>query len=422
MLNWCGGLFNCLSMENIIIRGAKEHNLKNINLTLPRNKLIVVTGLSGSGKSSLAFDTIYAEGQRRYTESLSAYARQFLEQLQKPDVESIEGLSPAIAIEQRNASGNPRSTVATQTEIYDYLRLLFARIGRVHCYQCGGQILRQSSQEIIERVMALAFGTEISILAPLIRGRKGEYKEIFNQIQKAGFVRYRADGKIYALPQKAKLEKYKIHNIEVIVDRIIIKPEIKNRLTDSIETALKVGKGIVIVSPLARYSVIPSTGKQGTCLPAGRNRQTDIVFNEQYACPKCGISYTEVEPRIFSFNSPYGACPECNGLGRRFEFDPELVIPDPDISVPPPPPPPHLDSNSDPDTLLKPKGKFGGQQRAWRDTSTKKDQYYLVTFTNGSKTIRKTIKARSWQGALNSAWGGREIKEPHKTVITLVNQ
>ncbi len=300
-------------MDNtIIIRGAKEHNLKNINLKLPRNKLIVVTGLSGSGKSSLAFDTIYAEGQRRYVESLSSYARQFLEQLQKPDVEYIEGLSPAIAIEQRTAGGNPRSTVGTQTEIYDYLRILFARIGKVLCYLCGEPIEKQSAQEIVQRIMALPQNTDIQILAPLVRGRKGEYKDIFSQIQKAGFIRARVDGNIYELPQKIKLKKYNIHNIEVVVDRLKVNPEIKNRLTDSIETALKAGKGIAIVSGL---------------------KPRDLVFNEQYACPKCGISYSEVEPRMFSFNSPYGACPDCNGLGTKLEFDPDLVIPDKSKSI-----------------------------------------------------------------------------------------
>ncbi|MFA5144969.1 MAG: excinuclease ABC subunit UvrA [Candidatus Omnitrophota bacterium] len=300
--------------ENIIIRGAKEHNLKDIDLKLPRNKFIVITGLSGSGKSSLAFDTIYAEGQRRYVESLSSYARQFLEQLQKPDVEHIEGLSPSIAIEQRAAGGSPRSTVATQTEIYDYLRLLFARIGKVYCYQCGQPIEKQSSQEIIGKIMALSSGTSIQILAPVVRGRKGEYKEIFGSIQKSGFARCRVDGKVYELPAKIKLAKYKIHDIEVVVDRLIIKPEIKKRLTDSVETALKAGKGSIIVS---------LTGA----------RAQELVFNEQYACAKCGISYSEVEPRTFSFNSPYGACPECNGLGTKLEFDPDLVIPDKDKSI-----------------------------------------------------------------------------------------
>ena len=297
--------------EHIIIRGAKEHNLKDINLNLPRNKFIVITGLSGSGKSSLAFDTIYAEGQRRFVESLSSYARQFLEQLQKPDVEYIAGLSPTIAIEQRTAGGNPRSTVATQTEIYDYVRLLFARIGKVYCYLCQEPIDRQSSQEIIEKIMALPNSTDIQILAPLVRGRKGEYKEIFSSIQKSGFVRCRVDGKVYELPVNLKLARYKVHNIEVVVDRLIIKPEIKKRLTDSVETALKVGKGVLIVW----------------------YQNKELVFNEQYACAKCAISYSEVEPRIFSFNSPYGACPECNGLGTKLEFDPDLVIPDKDKSI-----------------------------------------------------------------------------------------
>lgn len=299
--------------ESIIIRGAKEHNLKNISLELPRNKLIVVTGLSGSGKSSLAFDTIYAEGQRRFVESLSSYARQFLEQLQKPDIEYIAGLSPTIAIEQRSAGGNPRSTVATQTEIYDYLRLVFARIGKVYCYQCNSPIEKQSPQEIIESIMKLATGTEIQILAPLVRGKKGEYRDIFKFIQRSGFVRCRVDGKIFELPVKFKLAKYKIHNIEVVVDRITIKPEVKKRLTDSVETALKVGKGVIIV--------VKTQSRQ------------ELVFNEQYVCPKCAISYSEVEPRNFSFNSPYGACPECNGLGNKLEFDPDLVIPDKNLSI-----------------------------------------------------------------------------------------
>ncbi len=317
-----------VNSNSIIIRGAKEHNLKDINLKLPRNKLIVITGLSGSGKSSLAFDTIYAEGQRRYVESLSSYARQFLEQLQKPDVEYIEGLSPAIAIEQRTAGGNPRSTVGTQTEIYDYLRILFARIGKVLCYLCGEPIEKQSAQEIVQRIMVLPPDTDILILAPLVRGRKGEYKDIFSQIQKAGFIRVRVDGKIYELPAKIKLKKYNIHNIEVLVDRLKIKPEIKNRLTDSVETALKVGKGIVVLS-FSGSKVLSSNLR--TNEPT--NLRTELVFSEQYACAKCGISYSEVEPRMFSFNSPYGACPDCNGLGTKLEFDPDLVIPDKSKSI-----------------------------------------------------------------------------------------
>ena len=306
--------------QSIIIRGAHQHNLKNINLVLPRNKLIVVTGLSGSGKSSLAFDTIYAEGQRRYVESLSSYARQFLEQLQKPDVEYIEGLSPAISIEQRTAGGNPRSTVGTQTEIYDYLRLLYARIGKASCYLCGRPIEKQSVQEIIERIMALGQDTAVQVLAPLVSGKKGEYKDISSQIQKAGFVRARIDGEIYELPLKIKLDRYKIHTIEVVVDRLVIKPEVKSRLTDSVETALKAGKGIVIIN-------LPGKGR------AGEKAAQDMVFSENYACTRCGVNIPEIEPRLFSFNSPFGACPACNGLGIKLEFDPELVISDRNKSI-----------------------------------------------------------------------------------------
>jgi len=299
-------------LENLIfVKGARQHNLKNIDVKLPRNKLIVVTGLSGSGKSSLAFDTIYAEGQRRYVESLSSYARQFLEQLQKPDVEYIEGLSPAIAIEQRTAGGNPRSTVGTQTEIYDYLRLLFSRIGTLSCYKCGKPIERQTSQEIVEKIMAYPAGTAIQILAPMVKGRKGEYKDIFASIQKAGFVRCRIDGVVYELPHPpVKLDRYKVHIIEVVVDRLTVKPENKKRLTDSVETALKVGKGTAVVARIQGSGTV------------------DEVFSEQFACSSCGISIPEVEPRLFSFNSPFGACPACNGLGIKLEFDPDLVIPD----------------------------------------------------------------------------------------------
>ncbi|MCM8797392.1 MAG: excinuclease ABC subunit UvrA [Candidatus Omnitrophica bacterium] len=308
-----------MQSEAIIIRGAKEHNLKNINLQLPRNKLIVITGISGSGKSSLAFDTIYAEGQRRFIESLSSYARQFLEQLQKPDAEHISGLSPTIAIEQRTAAGNPRSTVATQTEIYDYLRLIFAKIGKVYCYKCGLPIERQSAQEIVNRIMQLPENTSIQILAPVVSGRKGQYFSVFSAIQKSGFARCRVDGKIYELPFKLKLPRYKTHNIEAVVDRLSITPKIKSRITDSIETALKIGKGRVIIS-LSDRDNYQSSFKE-------------MVFSEQYACAKCGISYTEVEPRIFSFNSPYGACPECNGLGTKLEFDPDLIVPDKTKSI-----------------------------------------------------------------------------------------
>ncbi|MDP2654560.1 MAG: excinuclease ABC subunit UvrA [Candidatus Omnitrophota bacterium] len=297
-----------MQTDFITIRKAKEHNLKGFDLKIPRNQFVVVTGLSGSGKSSLAFDTIYAEGQRRYVESLSAYARQFLEQLQKPDVESIEGLSPTISIEQKTTSRNPRSTVATQTEIYDYLRLLFARIGVPHCHQCGKPIERQTVQEIAGQILTAKEGTKIHILAPLVRGRKGEYRHIAGQAAKAGFARIRVDGTVYDVNDKIKLDKYKNHDIEVVVDRLTVKPDIKKRLTESIETALKTGGGIVI----ADFG--------GAC--------PEKIFSEKYACIDCGTNLTEIEPRIFSFNSPYGACPDCNGLGTKMEIDPEMLVPD----------------------------------------------------------------------------------------------
>jgi excinuclease ABC subunit A len=301
--------------DSIRIIGAKEHNLKNINLDIPRNKLTVITGLSGSGKSSLAFDTIYAEGQRRYVESLSAYARQFLEQLEKPDVEHIEGMSPAISIEQRSAGGNPRSTVGTTTEVYDYLRLLFARIGVPYCYKCGQKIQRQSQDEVIDRILQYPLGTALLILAPVVRGRKGEYYKLFGELKKQGFVKIRVDGNIISLDDKIKLDKNKKHNIEVVVDRLIIDKNIRERLADSVETAMKVGDGLMLVS-------------KGVLERQGTKALEEILFSELYACPKCGVSYEEIEPRIFSFNSPYGACQACGGLGIKMEIDPELVIPD----------------------------------------------------------------------------------------------
>jgi len=293
--------------KSIKIFGAKEHNLKNINLEIPRNKLVVITGLSGSGKSSLAFDTIYAEGQRRYVESLSAYARQFLEQLEKPDVEHIEGLSPAISIEQRKAGGNPRSTVGTVTEIYDYLRLLFSRIGKPYCYKCSREIKQQSHDEIIDRVLRYPDGSSILILAPVIRGRKGEYQSLFSELKKQGFVRIRLDGEVISLDEKIKLDKFKKHNIEVVVDRIVIEKGIRERLADSVEVGLKAGKGLMLIN----------SADQG-----------DELFSELYACPECGVSYEEIEPRMFSFNSPYGACKTCDGLGTIINIDADLVIPD----------------------------------------------------------------------------------------------
>ena len=294
--------------DYIIIKGAKEHNLKNIDLTIPKNKLIVITGLSGSGKSSLAFDTIYAEGQRRYVESLSSYARQFLEQLKKPDVEHIEGLSPAIAIEQRTAGGSPRSIVATQTEIYDYLRLLFARIGKPHCYKCHRPITRQTSEEIIERILSLPNGHNMAILSPIIRGKKGEYSSLFKRLLKEGFVRVRIDGIIYELGEKIRLDKYKLHNIEIAVDRIKVSANYKKRIADSVEIALK-------------YS-------EGLCSVCDETESKEVLFNTQLSCNYCGISLSEMEPRMFSFNSPYVACQACNGLGIKLEFDPDLIIPE----------------------------------------------------------------------------------------------
>jgi len=302
-----------MRQDNIIIRGAREHNLKNIDLDIPRNKLVVVTGLSGSGKSSLAFDTIYAEGQRRYVESLSSYARQFLEQLQKPDVEYIEGLSPAISIEQRTAGSNPRSTVGTQTEIYDYLRLLFARIGIPHCPKCKKPIKKQTSQEIVNQILSLPDQTRLFILAPVVRGRKGEHRELFVKMKKDGFVRARVDGRIIEIENKISIDKNRSHDIEIVVDRLVLKSDIKKRLTDSVETALEAGSGLMLVA----FDGV-----------SGKKRDEDILFNESYACVNCGISFEEMEPRIFSFNSPYGACPGCDGLGNKMEIDPELVITD----------------------------------------------------------------------------------------------
>ena len=305
-------------LDHIVIKGAREHNLKNIDLTLPRNALIVVTGLSGSGKSSLAFDTIYAEGQRRYVESLSSYARQFLGQMEKPDVDYIEGLSPAISIDQKSTSRNPRSTVGTVTEVYDYLRLLYARIGTPHCYNCGREISSQSSEQIVDAIMDLPEGTRIQVLAPLVRGRKGEYAKLFEEVGKEGFARVRVDGEIKELREKITLDKKRKHTIEVVVDRLVIKPDIRKRLTDSLETTLRLSSGIVTV--LAEES-------------AKKGDVREITFSEAFACVHCGISFEELAPRLFSFNSPYGACPSCTGLGEKIEIDPWKVIPDRSKSI-----------------------------------------------------------------------------------------
>jgi excinuclease ABC subunit A len=297
------------------IRGAREHNLKDLSLDLPRDRLIVVTGLSGSGKSSLAFDTIYAEGQRRYVESLSAYARQFLGVMEKPDVDWIDGLSPAISIEQKAGARNPRSTVGTVTEIYDYLRLLYARIGEPHCHNCGRPVARQTTAQIVDAILDLPTGTRIQILAPLVRGRKGEYREVFAQARREGFVRVRVDGEVYEIDEVPKLAKKRKHQIEVVVDRLTVDERYRQRLAESVSTALEVGGGLVSVHV------------------AGGGADEERLFSRHLACVHCGISYEELEPRMFSFNSPYGACPACGGLGTRLEVDPELVLADPRISI-----------------------------------------------------------------------------------------
>ncbi len=300
-----------MPIDSIVIKGAREHNLKNIDLELPRNRLIVITGLSGSGKSSLAFDTIYAEGQRRYVESLSSYARQFLGQMEKPDVDYIEGLSPAISIDQKSTSRNPRSTVGTVTEVYDYLRLLYARVGTPHCYQCGREISTQTSEQIVDSIMELPEGTKITLLSPLVRGRKGEYAKLFEEVAKEGFSRVRVDGETKDLQAKIVLDKKRKHTIEVIVDRLVMKPEIRKRLADSVETTLRLSTGIV------------------TLLAAGPGQpERELTFSEAFACVYCGLSFEELAPRLFSFNSPYGACPACSGLGEKIEIDPWKVIPD----------------------------------------------------------------------------------------------
>ncbi|MBP6964568.1 MAG: excinuclease ABC subunit UvrA [Armatimonadetes bacterium] len=298
--------------HSIVIRGARQHNLKNIDIEIPRDKLVVITGISGSGKSSLAFDTIYAEGQRRYVESLSAYARQFLGQMDKPDVDYIEGLSPAVSIDQKSTSKNPRSTVGTVTEVYDYMRLLFARIGRPHCPKCGREISRQTVDQMVDSVMSLPQGTRIQVLAPVVRGRKGEYRQVLEDIRKEGYVRVRVDGRNYEVTDDIKLDRYRQHSIDVVVDRLVTKPGIEKRLSDSLEASLRLGKGNVGIEII----------------------DADVMnFSEQFACPECGISLEEIAPRNFSFNSPYGACPECHGLGAHTELDLALIVPDWDRSI-----------------------------------------------------------------------------------------
>jgi excinuclease ABC subunit A len=316
--------------DSLVIRGAREHNLRNVSLDLPRDRLIVFTGLSGSGKSSLAFDTIYAEGQRRYVESLSAYARQFLGQMDKPDVDFIEGLSPAISIDQKSASRNPRSTVGTITEVYDYLRLLFARIGVPHCPECGAEVTRQTPQQIVDRVVELPEGTRFQVLAPVVRGRKGTYETLLADLSAQGFARALVDGEVHELTDKIELARYEQHTIEVIVDRLVAREGIERRLTDSLETALRLADGVAEVQIVGRRS-------NGDEVPAEADddgfEDTTMTFSQHLACPNGHGSFEELAPRNFSFNSPYGACPTCDGLGTRYEVDPELVVPNPDLGL-----------------------------------------------------------------------------------------
>ena len=300
-------------LDHIFVKGARENNLKNIDVDIPRDKLVVLTGLSGSGKSSLAFDTIYAEGQRRYVESLSSYARMFLGQMEKPDVDYIDGLSPAISIDQKTTSKNPRSTVGTVTEIYDYLRLLWARVGTPHCPKCGKEIRQQTIDQIIDQVLSLPEGTRIQVMAPVIRGKKGEHAKIFEDAKRSGYVRARVDGNLYELDEEIKLEKNKKHTIEIVVDRLIIRPDIQQRLTDSVETASGLTGGLVVVNLL--------------------REERDLTFSQNYACEDCGISIEELTPRMFSFNNPFGACPTCTGLGSQLKVDPELIVPDKSLSI-----------------------------------------------------------------------------------------
>ncbi|MBC7343445.1 MAG: excinuclease ABC subunit UvrA [Clostridia bacterium] len=311
----------------ILVKGARVHNLKNIDVRIPRDKLVVITGLSGSGKSSLAFDTIYAEGQRRYVESLSAYARQFLGQMNKPDVDYIEGLSPAISIDQKSTTHNPRSTVGTVTEIYDYLRLLFARVGHVHCPQCGRRISQQTVSQMVDVLLQYPEGTKLVIMAPVVRGRKGEHQQVLAQAKRDGFVRVRVDGEIRELDQEIKLEKNKKHQVDIVVDRIKVKEGVSSRLADSLETAVRASEGLALVQ-------VVDTGQE-------------LLFSEKFACPECGISVEEISPRMFSFNSPYGACPECSGLGFKTEVDPDLVLPNRKLSLAEGAVAPWADSSSD---------------------------------------------------------------------------
>lgn len=376
-----------MQSDKIIIKGARQHNLKNIDLEIPRNKLVVITGLSGSGKSSLAFDTIYAEGQRRYVESLSSYARQFLGLMEKPDMDTIEGLSPAISIEQKSTARNPRSTVGTVTEIHDYLRLLFAHIGKPHCWICGRPIQKQTVQQIVDSASHLKEGTKIYVLAPVVRGRKGEHKGVFDEIKKEGFLRVRVNGNIFGIDEKITLDKNKKHTIEVVVDRLVIEGNYLERLTESVELALKIGSGLVIIHELP---------------------EKDHLFSEHFACPHCEVSLEELSPRMFSFNSPYGACQHCDGLGAHMEIDPELVVPDKTKSI-----------------IQGAIAPLGEQPRGnWYGSILKSlAKHYNFNFTtpwmklnstiremllygSGSKKMQMTYSSQRWTGTYEGGWEG----------------
>ena len=374
----------------IKIRGAKEHNLKNISLDIPRDELVVLTGLSGSGKSSLAFDTIYAEGQRRYMESLSSYARQFLGQMEKPDVESIEGLPPAISIDQKSTNRNPRSTVGTVTEIYDYLRLLYARIGIPHCPKCGREIRRQTVDEMTDQIMAMPERTKIQLLAPIVRGRKGMHEKVLDQAKKSGYVRVRVDGNLYDLTEEIKLDKNLKHNIEIVVDRLIVKEGIEKRLTDSIETVMKLANGLMIVDV---------------------SGEEPITMSQNFSCPDCGISIEEIEPRSFSFNNPFGACPDCFGLGYKMEFDERLMIPEPSLSIRQGAiAAPGFQSASDPKSfggaILAALAKEYGFSLETPFEEYPQDVHDILVHGTGGKTVKVHYKGQRGEGVYDIAWEG----------------